>query len=103
VPIHTVLLGTPDGVVEEMLPGGFRRLTRVPPDPETLSQLATTSGGTFFTAYDEEGLRMVYEDLGSRLGEREEQREITDVVAAAAAALLLVGGALSAFLFRRVP
>lgn len=101
--VHTVLVGTPDGVIEEMLPGGFRRITRVPADPETLSQLATTTGGTFFTAFDAEGLRMVYEDLGSRLGERTEQREITDVVAAGAAALLLVGGALSAFLFRRVP
>ena len=101
--VHTVLVGTPDGVIEEMLPGGFRRLTRVPADPETLSQLATTTGGNFFTAFDAEGLRLVYEDLGSRLGERKEQREITDIVAAGAAALLLVGGALSAFLFRRVP
>jgi Ca-activated chloride channel homolog len=103
VPVHTVLVGTPDGIVEEMLPGGFRRQIRVPPDPETLSQLASTTGGTFFTAFDAEGLRTVYEDLGSRLGEREEQREITDVVAAGAAALLLVGGALGAFLFRSVP
>jgi len=101
--VHTVLVGTPDGVIEEMLPGGFRRLTRVPADPETLSQLATTTGGNFFTAFDAEGLRLVYEDLGSRLGERKEQREITDIVAAGAAALLLVGGTLSAFLFRRVP
>ncbi len=103
VPVHTVLVGTPEGVVEETLPGGFRRLIRVPPSPETLEQLAAATGGTFFTAYDEEGLQSVYEELGSRLGEREVQREITDVVAAGAAALLLVGGALSAFLFRRVP
>ena len=103
VPVHTVLVGTPDGILEETLPGGFRRLIRVPADPETLSQLASTTGGTFFTAYDAEGLRAVYEDLGSRLGERKEQREVTDVVAGGAAALLLLGGALSAFFFRRVP
>ncbi len=101
--MHTVLVGTPDGILEETLPGGFRRLIRVPADPETLSQLASTTGGTFFTAYDAEGLRAVYEDLGSRLGERKEQREVTDVVAGGAAALLLLGGALSAFFFRRVP
>jgi hypothetical protein len=45
----------------------------------------------------------VYEELGSRLGTREERREITDLFAAGSAMLLLTGGALSALLFRRVP
>jgi Ca-activated chloride channel family protein len=103
VPVHTVLVGTPEGVIEETLPGGFRRIIQVPPDPATLERLAAETGGRFFTAFDEEDLVAVYEELGSRLGERKEQREITDVVAAGAALLLLTGGALSAFLFRRVP
>ncbi len=103
IPVYTVLVGTPDGVVEETLTGGFRRIIRVPPSPETLQQLAEISGGEFFTATDDEQLSQVYEDLGSRLGERKESREITDVFAAGAAALLLAGGALSAFFFRRVP
>jgi Ca-activated chloride channel family protein len=103
MPVHTVLVGTPNGVVEEALTGGFTRIIRVPPSPETLQQLATATGGEFFTAPDSEQLRKVYEDLGSRLGTRQEPREITDVFAAGAAALLLAGGALSALLFRRVP
>ena len=103
VPVYAVLVGTPNGVVEETLTGGFQRLIRVPPSPETLEQLAATTGGDFFTAVDLEQLRQVYEDLGSRLGEREELREITDAFAAGAAALLFMGGALSAFVFRRVP
>ncbi len=103
IPVYTVLVGTPDGVVEETLTGGFRRIIRVPPSPETLQQLAEISGGEFFTATDDEQLSRVYEDLGSRLGERKESREITDVFAAGAAALLLAGGAFSAFFFRRVP
>jgi Ca-activated chloride channel family protein len=103
VPVYTVLVGTPQGFVEETLPGGFRRTIQVPPNPETLEQLAATTNGQFFTALDDEGLTQVYEELGSRLGEREELREITDVFAAGGVALLLVGGALSAFLFRRVP
>lgn len=103
VPVYTVLVGTPDGVVEEELQGGFKRIIRVPPSPETLEQLAAGTGGEFFAAADAEQLRQVYEDLGSRLGERDELREITDVFSGGAAALLLLGGAMSAFLFRRVP
>jgi Ca-activated chloride channel homolog len=103
IPVHTVLVGTENGVVEETLTGGFRRIIRVPPSPETLQQLAATTGGSFYTALDDEQLSTVYEELGSRLGEREELREVTDVFAGGAALLLLIGGSLSAFLFRRVP
>jgi Ca-activated chloride channel homolog len=103
VPVYTVLVGTPEGVVEETLPGGFRRLIQVPTNPEILTQLAEISGGEFFTAVDDEGLTKVYEELGSRLGTKEEDREITDFFAAGSAFLLLTGGALSALLFRRVP
>jgi len=101
VPIYSVLVGTPDGVVEEELTGGYRTLIRVPPNAETLEQVAATSGGEFFAALDAEGLATVYDDLGSRLGTREEDREITDVFAAIAAVLLVAGLAISALLFRR--
>jgi Ca-activated chloride channel family protein len=101
VPVHAILVGTPEGVVEETLPGGFRRVIQVPPSPETLEQISTGTGGQLFTALDAEELSRVYEELGSRLGTREQPREITDVFAAGAAFLLLVGGTLSAFLFRR--
>ncbi len=103
VPIYTVLVGTPEGVVEETLPGGFRQLIRVPTSPETLTEIAQISGGEFFTALDDDGLAQVYEELGSRLGTKEENREITDIFAAGAAMLMLTGGALSALFFRRVP
>lgn len=101
VPVYSVLVGTPDGVVEEQLSGGFRRIIRVPPNAETLEQVAVGSGGEFFGALDAEGLSAVYEDLGSRLGTREQDRELTDVFAAVAAVLLLAAAALSALLFRR--
>jgi Ca-activated chloride channel family protein len=103
VPIHTVLVGTPDGVVEDTLPGGYRRIIRVPTNGETLQQIASTSGGEYFQAPALEDLRQVYEDLGSRLGTKRESREITDLFAAGSALLLVTGGALSALLFRRVP
>ena len=103
VPVYTVLVGTPDGVVEETLPGGLRRIIQVPTNPAILSRVAEISGGKFFTAVDEEGLNGVYEELGSRLGKKREDREITDFFAAGSAMLLLTGGALSAVFFRRVP
>ncbi len=102
VPVYTVLVGTPDGVVEEQLPGGLRRIIHVPPSPETLQQVASDSGGQFFTAPDSTQLSKVYEDLGSRLGTRNEDREITDLFGALAAGLLLVSGLTSAFLLRGV-
>jgi Ca-activated chloride channel family protein len=103
VPIYTVLVGTPDGVVEETLPGGFRQLIRVPTNGETLEQMSSASGGEHFTAVDLDALRQVYEELGSRLGSKRESREITDFFAAGSAMLLVIGGTLSAMLFRRVP
>jgi Ca-activated chloride channel family protein len=103
VPVYSVLVGTGDGVVEETLPGGLRRIIRVPPSPETLEKLSVETGGELFAAPDPEQLRRVYEELGSRLGSKEESREITDVFAAVATAFVLVAAALSAFLFRRVP
>ena len=54
-------------------------------------------------APDAAALSEVYEELGSRLGTREQDREITDVFAAIALALLLIAATTSVFLFRRVP
>jgi len=103
VPVYTVLVGTPEGVVEETLTGGFRQIIRVPASGDTLRQIAELSGGEFFSATDAEGLERVYKDLASRLGTRKESREVGDYFAGGAAAFLIAGGALSALWFRRVP
>jgi len=103
VPVYTVVLGTQNGVVEETLTGGFRATIRVPPNPQTLRQIARTTGGESFSVTDRAGLRKIYEQLGSRLGHRKEDREITDAFAGGSALLLLAGAAASLSLFRRVP
>ena len=102
VPVYTVLVGTEAGVVEEEVTGGFRRIIRVPANPGTLEQVAAGTGGEFFAAPDAEGLQKVYDELGSRLGTRKQDREITDLFAALAAGLLLVGGVTSAFFLKGV-
>jgi Ca-activated chloride channel homolog len=103
VPIYTVLVGTAGGVVQAAIPGGFRATIRVPPNPSTLRMVAQRTGGQFYTATTDKGVRDVYERLGSRLGHRQTSREITDLFAGGSALLLLAGGALSALWFRRVP
>jgi Ca-activated chloride channel homolog len=103
IPIYAVVLGTDDGVITVDLEGGFQAQIRVPPNADTLRLLAQATGGRVFTAPNDARLREVYEKLGSRLGHRDESREITDFFAGGSAALLLVGGVLSALWFRRVP
>jgi Ca-activated chloride channel homolog len=103
IPVYTIVLGTPNGVVHDTVTGGFRVDIHVPPSPQTLQQIAQVSGGQSFSAADDSRLREVYTRLGSLLGHKSEDREITDVFAGSAALLLLVGGGMSMFWFRRLP
>ena len=50
IPVSTVLVGTPNGVVTNKLVGGYQEQIRVPPSPGTLQQIAKLSGGQFFRA-----------------------------------------------------
>jgi Ca-activated chloride channel homolog len=101
IPVSTVLVGTPDGVVVQKLVGGFEEQIRVPPSPGTLQQIARVSGGRFYRARTNTGLEQVYKRLATRIGHKTESRQITDLFAGGAIVLLLAGGGLSAFWFRR--
>jgi Ca-activated chloride channel family protein len=103
IPVYTIALGTDEGVVERQLEGGAIERITVPPDPDTLRSVAATTGGEFFAARDDERLQRVYEELGSRLGHRDERTEVTVAFAGAAGVLLLVAGTLSLLLLRRLP
>jgi Ca-activated chloride channel family protein len=103
VPVHTIAFGTQKGVVDVRQSSGYIEHIQVPPDPSTLRQIATTTGGHFFTAPTAEALRTVYADLGRRIGHAKRGREVTVAFAAGAAVLLLFGGGLSALWFRRLP
>ena len=103
VPVSTVLVGTPNGIVTQKLVGGYTEQIRVPPSPGTLTAIAKGTGGEFFRARTSTALDTVYRHLATHIGHTTENREITDVFAGGAIVLLLVGGSLSAFWFRRVP
>jgi Ca-activated chloride channel family protein len=103
VPVSTVALGTADGTVE--VPGQFGDLATipVPPDEDTLREVADRTGGRYFEAPTAEQLSAVYTELGSRVGYDTVKRELTALFAGAGALLLLAGSALSALWFGRLP
>jgi Ca-activated chloride channel family protein len=98
VPVYTIALGTNAGVLRQPNAFGGIRLQPVPPDPDSLARIAETSNGRFFQAPTSQNLTAVYESLGSRIGFRLEEREVTVAFAAAGLLLLAVAGALR---FRR--
>ncbi|MGE3073440.1 MAG: VWA domain-containing protein [Dehalococcoidia bacterium] len=103
IPIFAVALGTQDGVATVTDNQGRERTLRVPPDEETLKEIADMTGGAFFSAPSSSDLQSIYEDLGSKIGFDVETTEITSGFAAAAALLLMAAGGLSLLWFNRFP
>lgn len=101
IPIYTVAFGTDGGTIRTVRPDGTTRTEAVPPDPASLAQIAEATGGETFTAETADGLSAVYERLGSQLGTRDEERQITTAFAAGGLVLLLAGAALSLRWFGR--
>jgi len=97
-----VSVGTPAGVVERKLPGGFTERIQVPPDPQALKTIASASGGSFFAAAGPAQLKAVYEQLGSRLARQRDRREVTPAAGGAAIVFMLAGAVLSGAWFRRI-
>jgi len=124
IPVYTVALGTPNGTLNFRFGqgggggggggGGFGggvpppfgsggRRVPVPPDPETLREIANRTGGEFFAARNAKTLQTAYAKLGSQLGRKPGRSEITYGFLAAAAGLLLLAGLLSALWSPRLP
>jgi Ca-activated chloride channel family protein len=103
IPIYTVALGTDGGTIQVQRQDGSSVTRSVPPDRDTMRQIASISHGGTFSADAGDELATVYDRLGSQVATHEEQREVTAGFAGGAAALLLVGGALSLRWFGRLP
>ena len=103
VPVNTVALGTTDATVTLSDRLGTTRNVRVPPDRRTLRRIAETTRGQYFGAADQEQLQKIYDRLGSRIGFRQEEREVTAAFAAGGLGLMLAGGLLSMMWFGRLP
>ncbi len=103
VPVYTIALGTANGVLRQPNAFGGTRIQPVPPDPDSLARIAETSNGRFFEAPTSQNLTAVYDSLGSRIGFRLEEREVTVAFTAAGLVLLAAAGALRARRGARLP
>jgi len=102
MPVSTVLVGTPSGIVTTQLQGGYKEQIRVPANVGALRTIANRTGGRFYRARSAEALQEVYKKLALRVGHTTKDRQISDAFAAGGLVLLLVGGALSSYWFRRL-
>ena len=103
VPIYTIALGTPAGQVQVRDPSGQLVTLDVPPDTETLAQIAEITSATAFDAPTADDLSAVYDNLQSRIGYTQEEQEVTSWFAAGALVLVVVAAGLSAVWFGRLP
>jgi Ca-activated chloride channel family protein len=101
-PVYTVALGTPEGTVTREFDGIVRTIP-VPPDPFTLTEIAETTGGEFYSADTAGALEEVYAELGSSLGRVPGKAEATARFLAVAAALLAASLLLAAWWSPRLP
>lgn len=98
VPVSTIAFGTDSGVVDI---GGLPQ--QVPVDREALAHLAESTGGFFAEAATEKELKQVYANLGSSIGHRTQNREVTLWFAGAALLFGLSAAGLSLLWGNRLP
>ena len=113
IPVYTIALGTPNGTLQ-VGAGGFgggfpggggldpRRIP-VPPDPQTLRQIAQMTGGKFFEARSSGALSSAYSNLSSVIAKEPGKKEVTNELLALAAILLVGAGVFSVLVAPRLP
>jgi Ca-activated chloride channel family protein len=99
VRVYTVGVGSPEGTTLEV--EGFSVHTSL--DEELLQYIASTTGGGYYNAGDEEQLRQIYDDLEPRLSVKPEKIEMTSIFAGLGMLIFLIGGLLSLLWFGHVP
>lgn len=103
IPVSTILLGTPDGVVQQKLQGGYTERIQVPAQPQALQAISRATLGRFTAGPAAVDVAGTYDELGSRTGKRKKTVEVSAAAAAGGLAFMLAGGILSGIWFRRMP
>jgi Ca-activated chloride channel family protein len=99
VPIHTIAIGSVEGV--NLTVNGFTVHTQV--DEATLQQISKITDGLYFNAKTEEDLRAIYKSIEPGFNFKKEKAEVTAVFAGLGILVLLTGGMLSLIWFSHVP
>jgi Ca-activated chloride channel family protein len=99
VRVYTVGIGSAAGTTIEV--EGFTVHTSL--DEPMLQYIASTTGGVYYNAGDEEQLRKIYNDLKPKLSIKPEDMELTSIFAGLGMVIFLIGGMLSLLWFGHVP
>jgi Ca-activated chloride channel family protein len=98
VKVNTIGIGSPEGTTIQI--GGFSVATAL--DAETLQQIATDTGGTYYAAADSQALSDIYKHIKLEVTTDPKKTEVTALATAISIAMLVVGGALSLVWFGRL-
>jgi hypothetical protein len=112
--VYTVSLGTTGNTTLRGFPGGFPQgggggggfgfgRRGLSPDPKTLKAIADRTGGKFYRAKSAGAVEDAYKSLGSKLGRKEGDTEVTHLFLAGGGLLLVLTGVLSALWSPRLP
>ncbi|CAG0961084.1 hypothetical protein ANAEL_00632 [Anaerolineales bacterium] len=99
VPIHTIAVGSAAGTI--LTVNGFTVHTKV--DEATLRQISEITDGLYFNAQTEDDLRDIYENIEPHLRVKEDETEVTAILAGLGILVFLIGGILSLLWFGHIP
>ena len=99
VRVYTVGIGSAAGTTIEV--EGFTVHTSL--DEPLLQYIASTTGGMYYNAGDEEQLRQIYNDLEPKLSIKPDDMELTSIFAGLGILVFVLGGMLSLLWFGHVP
>ncbi len=99
VRVYTIGLGQPQGAVIKI--EGFSIQTQL--DEATLKDISATTGGTYYSAANQDELSQIYHALKPKLFIHSEDIEVTAIFAGVGVLFSLLAGALSLLWFGRVP
>jgi Ca-activated chloride channel homolog len=98
VPVTTIAFGTDDGTI-----GSGNDEYNVPVDRDALREIADATKGRFYEAQSADQLSAVYDNIGSSVGFRTEQREATAWFVGIGLVLVIAGAGASLIWTSRLP